>query len=135
VGSGWRRKGAYSGPALSTNMTDTEDTPAVRPLVGGRPKGSKNQITVLKLLMEETVRSKNQERIAQVLDDIITDALAGDRDCRKLVWQSVMSKSGNDSAPNAGTQPTIIIRTDRDAPVRRVDVLEGEITPIEDSNG
>lgn len=79
----------------------------------GRPKGSKNKITLLKLMAEETFRSKNIDRMLQVCDEIVTDALAGDKDCRKLVWSSIMSKGSNDTADSSGAIPTIRIVSEK----------------------
>jgi len=108
-----------------------DNLPAVRednlPAKGGRPKGSKNRITVLKLMMEESVRSGSAKKIKQVLEDIIEDALQGDRDCRKLVWQSVMSKSGFDQSTPTGAVPEIVIRSDKPPEIRTVKVVDAEI--------
>lgn len=98
---------------------------------GGRPKGSKNAITLLKLSMEQQARERNLSKIQQIIDGIFDAALEGDFDCRKLVWQSVMSRSGSDLSPAAGTTPQIIIRTEGSPPpVKRIDVIEGEILPV-----
>lgn len=79
----------------------------------GRPKGSRNKITILKLMTEEAVRSKNTDRMLEVCDQIIEAALEGDRDCRKLVWSSIMSKSGVDANQHQGQIPEIVIRSDK----------------------
>lgn len=81
----------------------------------GRAKGSKNKITLLKLMTEEAVRSKNLDRMLQVCDEIISDALSGDRDCRKLVWQAIMSKSNLEASPATGAVPEITIRLEQPA--------------------
>lgn len=87
---------------------------------GGRPKGSRNQITLLKIAMEQSSRERNAAKIQRVIDDIIDAALDGDRDCRKLVWQSVMSKSGAEQQQNVGALPEIVIRTEGSAPKARI---------------
>ena len=105
------------------------------PKAVGRPKGSRNKITLLKLMAEESVRSKNVDRMLEVCEKIIEDALNGDRDCRKLVWQSIMSKSGTDQNQTSGAVPEIVIRSDKppevhvNAPKGGEDarVIEGEI--------
>ena len=106
---------------------------------GGRPKGSKNKITLLKLMTEEVVRTQNADRMKQVCDDIINDALAGDRDCRKLVWQAVMSKSGFDQNTPTGAVPEIIIRSDKPPEIRHITIMDAEVSEIkteeEDTNG
>jgi hypothetical protein len=98
----------------------------------GRPKGSRNKITLIKLMAEEAVRDRNLDKMLQVCQQIIDDALDGDFNSRKLVWQSVMSKSGTDPSTSSEAAPTIIVRTD--APVHvssspRAD-LEGEIIDV-----
>lgn len=104
-------------------LPSTEKRGADLPHVG-RPKGSKNKITLLKLLVEETVRSEELPRMLQVCREIITDALNGDRDCRKLVWQSIMSKSGVDNQQTAGALPTIVVKTERPVEVHNHSVID-----------
>lgn len=62
----------------------------------GRPKGSKNKVTLLKLMAEESVRGRNIELMQDVADKVIRDALEGDKDMMKLVWQSIVSKGASD---------------------------------------
>lgn len=62
----------------------------------GRPKGSKNKVTLLKLAAEEAVRDRNMDLMQEVADGIIQDALRGDNDMRKLVWNAIMSKGSVD---------------------------------------
>jgi hypothetical protein len=84
-------------------------------------------------MAEEAVRDRNLERMLKVCEDIIEDALDGDFACRKLVWQSVMSKSGVDPSTSSEATPTIIIRTDSPLQVvspPREDVLEGELVDV-----
>ena len=60
-----------------------------------RPKksvGSKNTINLLKLMGEESVRGRNKKKLQDVCDLVISEALMGDRDLMKLVWNSVVSK-------------------------------------------
>jgi hypothetical protein len=95
---------------------------------GGRPKGSKNKITLLKLMAEETFRTGEIDRMMQVCREIVTDALAGDRDCRKLVWQAVVSKSGNDNTTQVGAMPEIIIRSEHPPIIRQT--VEAEFKEI-----
>lgn len=75
----------------------------------GRPKGSKNKVTLLKLMAEEAVRERNIELMQQICDEILVDALAGDKDMRKLVWQSVMSKGTADDKTQAQEKVNISI--------------------------
>lgn len=60
----------------------------------GRAKGSKNKVTALKLLLEESVRTESGSDIAEVCRLIINQAKNGDKASQKLVWDSVMSKGG-----------------------------------------
>lgn len=113
---------------MGTDLVPEQD----KKLVGGRPKGSKNKITLIKLMAEESVRSRNLDKMLEVCEAIITDALAGDRDCRKLVWQSVMSKSGTDQNQTTGAMPEIIIRSDHPPVIRQV--IDATIVE-EDPNG
>ena len=62
----------------------------------GRQKGTKNKITLLKLAVEESVRDRNRERMIEVCNTIIDQALDGDRASQKLVWQSVVSNGVSD---------------------------------------
>ena len=62
----------------------------------GRPKGSKNKVTLYKLMAEESFRERNFDRVQRVLDDIVMEALAGDQQCRKLVWQAMVSNGSAD---------------------------------------
>lgn len=78
----------------------------------GRPKGSRNKITLIKLMAEEAVRDRNLAKMLQVCEDVIQDALDGDFNCRRLVWQSIMSKSGVDPSTSSEATPTILVRTD-----------------------
>jgi len=89
---------------------------------------------MIKLMAEEAVRDKHLDKMLEVCEAIIEDALGGDRDCRKLVWQSIMSKSGVDPSTSSESAPTILIRTDQ--PVQLIppapnaeEALEGEIVP------
>lgn len=57
----------------------------------GRPKGSKNKITLMKLMAEEAVREQNSTRMLEVCAMIVDQALEGDKPSQKLIWQSVVS--------------------------------------------
>lgn len=67
----------------------------------GRPKGSRNKVTLLKLMAEEAVRSRNESRMLEVADLIIERALEGDFRCSKLVWEAIMSKGAADATTTA----------------------------------
>lgn len=76
---------------------------------GGRPKGSKNKITLLKLQAEEAFRGRNQDAIDAVLDQVLMAALEGDSQARKLVWDSCMSKQSMSEEKNSGTKQSITV--------------------------
>lgn len=99
---------------------------------GGRPKGSKNQITILKLAMEAGVRSENIAQIGRILKGILDDAEAGDRDCRKMVWQSVMSRAGSETGTSQGETPQIVLRVEGNPTVSTVNVIEGRTEPVKE---
>lgn len=85
----------------------------------GRPKGSKNKVTLYKLQAEEAFRSRNQDRINMVLDQIVTDALEGDKAAKKLVWDANVSKAMVQEDKTAGTKQAItvhhmkVVKTDK----------------------
>ena len=58
----------------------------------GRPKGSKNKITLQKLMLEEQLRNASASRMGEVLDKAFELALAGDRTMLKLLLELHMSK-------------------------------------------
>jgi len=73
----------------------------------GRPKGSKNRITLLKMQTEEAWRDRNSNRLDTVLDMILQDALDGDKAARKLIFDSVISKANVQEDKSAGQKQTI----------------------------
>lgn len=75
----------------------------------GRPKGSKNQITIYKLAGEEAFRERNAERIQTVLDMIIDDALDGDKAARKLIWEAAISKMNVQEDKSHGQRQSITV--------------------------
>lgn len=75
----------------------------------GRPKGSKNRITLLKMQTEEAWRDRNQERLDTVLDMILQDALDGDKGARKMVFDSIISKANVQEDKSAGQKQQITV--------------------------
>jgi hypothetical protein len=57
----------------------------------GRPKGSKNQITLLKESLEVALRERSEPKMLQVMDKALELALAGDRTMLRLLLQLHMS--------------------------------------------
>ena len=74
---------------------------------GGRPIGSKNKVTLLKLQAEEAFRDRNTDAIDAVLDLILSAALEGDKAARKLVWDACISKSNVAEEKNVGSKQQI----------------------------
>lgn len=70
----------------------------------GRPKGSKNQITLLRQSLELQLREESSPEMAEVLRTAIALAKAGDRSMIKLLLELHMTKSapeGGDKADRA----------------------------------
>lgn len=77
----------------------------------GRPKGSKNVITLQKLILEEKFRGANERKLELILDAVLDKALDGDKSSQKLVWDSVMSKQQIAEEKNAGARQSIVVHT------------------------
>lgn len=75
----------------------------------GRPKGSKNKVTLLKLMAEEAARERNYDKANAVIDLIYEQALEGDKASQKLVWDANMSKGSIDDRTQAQEKVTIQI--------------------------
>ena len=73
----------------------------------GRPKGSKNKITLLKIAAEEGWRERNMAKINQVLDQICEDALDGDKGARKMIFEAIVSKGGTQEEKSATNKQVI----------------------------
>jgi hypothetical protein len=58
----------------------------------GRPKGSKNKITLLKESLELLLRERSESKMVSVLDQAIALAMEGDRSMIKLLLELHMSK-------------------------------------------
>ena len=58
----------------------------------GRPVGSKNKITIMKLALEEAFRDDSFEDVLNVLKMVVDQAIGGDKSSQKLVWDSAVSK-------------------------------------------
>jgi len=67
----------------------------------GRPKGSRNKLTLMKLVAEEAIRDENFDKMRAVADKVINDALEGNQEMMKLVWNSLVSKGPVDSNSTA----------------------------------
>lgn len=112
----------------------------------GRPKGSKNAITLVKLQVEGELRSQMKEHMAEVVSEIVRqamprqvpridsktgaqviengkpvfDTISGDKEMLKLLFKSWVS----------GTKAT-----DEEAPKERVQIIIGKLDQIPAVNG
>lgn len=74
-------------------MADTKFKPGVSGNPAGRPKGSKNQITLLKEAMEFMLREhQGDERLRKVMDMAFELAMSGSEPMIKLILELNMSK-------------------------------------------
>jgi hypothetical protein len=96
----------------------------------GRPKGSKNKVTLLKVMAEEAIRDKNLPRMLQVCELIIDQALEGDKDSQRLIWQSIMSKSGGPDDKAISNGPVQININGLQDPTKAVKVIDGEFEEV-----
>lgn len=71
---------------------DTQFEPGKSGNPGGRPKGSRNKITLQKMMLEETLRDITKDRMPQVVEKAFELALQGDRAMLKLLIELHMSK-------------------------------------------
>ena len=98
---------------------------------GGRPKGSKNKISLYKLATEEAFRDRNGDAIDAVLDLIVADALDGDKAARKLVWDACVSKSTIQDDKNTGSKQEITVH--RMTVVKNDDDVDDNLEKEEDN--
>lgn len=90
-------------------MSDTDVTPVrkrgfVKGVSGnpnGRPKGSKNKITLMKLALEGELRTQMKPHMAQILSVAIQKAKDGDQSMIKLLLDKTLptTKAADDEAP------------------------------------
>lgn len=90
--------------------------PGVSGNPGGRPKGSRNKITLMKLMAEEAVREGNADKMLEVCRKVIDQAIEGNAESQKLVWAAVMSKSNIDPDKSTGEKVQITIGRLESAP-------------------
>lgn len=110
--------------------------PGVSGNPNGRPKGSRNRITLMKLMAEEAVREGNAEKMLAVCRTVIEQAIDGDKDSQKLVWSAVMSKSNLDVEKATGDRVQITIGRVESAPkVEKITTKEVENDEISTEAG
>ncbi len=88
----------------------------------GRPRGSRNKVTLMKLVAEQAVREGNYEKMIEVAEKIIESALKGNSKCRKMVWDSIMSKGAADDTTTAKEKVQININAGEAPVVERVQI-------------
>lgn len=77
----------------------------------GRPAGSKNKVNILKITLEENFREGNFEKIAHILNDVVEDAIQGDKQARKMVWDACISKANlGEDKESSDKAPQIVIK-------------------------
>lgn len=90
----------------------------------GRPKGSRNKVTMIKLMAEQAVRDGNMEDMIAVAELVITQALEGDQKSQKLVWDGIMSKSSTDDKTKAADKVEINIgRMEKQEPIDKGTII------------
>ncbi len=77
----------------------------------GRPQGSKNVITLQKMIVEEQFRDACSADIEKVLAMIVTQALKGDSRSQKLVWDAAVSKQNLSEDKAVGNKQSIVVHT------------------------
>lgn len=75
----------------------------------GRPLGSKNKVTLYKIMAEEAFRERNMEKINRVLDDIVEEALQGNKQAMKMVWDASISKANFTEDKNVASKQQITV--------------------------
>lgn len=103
----------------STNPTVWKPGQSGNPL--GRPRGSKNKITLLKLSLEESLREDAADHMHEVLQTAIRLAKKGHPGMIKLLLELHMSKSGDTDDRTVDDKITININQMGDQPI----VIEG----------
>jgi hypothetical protein len=121
---------------LTLRMEDKEENPEIPPPQELKEpvKGSKNKITVQKLMAEEAARARNFNRVQYVLDLIISQASRGHVQSQRLVWDAIMTK-GLPNDQKAQDKVQINIGTYHDEAPKVIDVSEPKVVPAEIIDG
>lgn len=118
-----------------------DDNKQVQPRVGrfmkgvsgnpnGRPKGSKNKITLMKLALEGELRTQMKPHMAQILSVAIAKAKDGDPAMIKLLLDKTLptTKAGEDEAPAKEKVQIFIDRLpDRDSGGKAPVTIDGRV--------
>lgn len=86
----------------------------------GRPKGSKNAISLVKLQIEGELRAQMKDQMPAIVEKMMEMALKGDRDMLKTIYKSWVS----------GT-----VASDEDAPREKIQIVIGKLDQIPPVNG
>lgn len=86
----------------------------------GRPKGSKNAISLVKLQIEGELRAQMKGDMPAIVSKMMELALKGDRDMLKTIYKSWVS----------GT-----VASDEDAPREKIQIVIGKLDQIPAVNG
>jgi hypothetical protein len=100
----------------------------------GRPKGSKNAITLLKQSLELQLRDQAAIDMPAVLAKAVELALEGDRQMIKLLVDAHLSKGTNDQAKAAEKVAIQINSHGSSAEVKEVPRTTIDAEPIEDND-
>ena len=88
---------------------------------GGRPKGSKNKITILKQSLELALRQQSEDAMHEVMDKALELAKEGDKGMIKLLLELHMSKGTTDDAK---VSEKVAISINTSEPPTMKDVIE-----------
>jgi hypothetical protein len=101
----------------------------------GRPKGSKNKITLLKQVIEAELRERAAGKIVKVLDKAFQMAIEGDRLMIKLLLELHMSKGAHQDDNSSGKSQVAVVVQNLTAPAVEPSVEVIDVTPqIEDKS-
>lgn len=130
---------------MEVRLSETQVAPSVPAVVknkkfvagksgnpSGRPKGSKNQITLLRQSLELQLREAAAPDMAKVMRKAVDLALEGDRSMIKLLLELHVSKQSNDEDRAADKVEINISSTPppqnvTPKPVREPDIIDAEI--------
>jgi len=90
---------------------DTKFQKGVSGNPGGRPKGSKNKITLLKQSLELQLRDQAAPDMQAVMDKAVELALEGDKHMIKLLLDLHVSRAGNNDETKGSDKVAIQINT------------------------
>lgn len=86
----------------------------------GRPKGSRNAISLIKMQIEGELRAQMKDDMPAIVSKMVEMALKGDRDMLKTIYKSWVS----------GT-----VASDEDAPKEKIVIQIGKLEQMPDVSG